>query len=206
MEQLAATPAGYPTTSPFAIAWRNLRRDSFALLGLLVVGLAVFSAILWQALVGGQIDLHYVGPFALPEGGQRARRGRHLASMGRDHRHPDPRAGGAHRRISPPAAVAGPVRHAARHQPGEDRRPLATQGEHSRRRRRGSPPRRHGTRVDRRALVAALPPSALTLRRPADERLDCPGAAAGQHDRAGRRHRVRRRWRLAAKKRNVRRL
>ncbi len=40
------TLAGYPTTSPLAMAWRGLRRDSFALLGLLVVGLAVLGAIL----------------------------------------------------------------------------------------------------------------------------------------------------------------
>ncbi len=46
MEKPPATLAGYPTTSPLAIAWRSLRRDSFALLGLLVVGLAVLSAIL----------------------------------------------------------------------------------------------------------------------------------------------------------------
>ncbi len=46
MEKPSATLAGYPITSPLAIAWRSLRRDSFALLGLLGVGLAVLGAIL----------------------------------------------------------------------------------------------------------------------------------------------------------------
>ncbi len=42
----AAVPAAPASTSQIAIAWRRLRRDRFAIIGLLIVALAIVSAIL----------------------------------------------------------------------------------------------------------------------------------------------------------------